>query len=155
MKMTPLTSVTNQDPIILLQLLSLCCDFCILFDSSEPPHSVDYHRNEKRDKGEKLYYNQLCDVTVPLPKGCVCVFVCVGHMLMLVYMVVHARAVMPSCVYVCVRVSHCCTWWCTPMAVHACVLCRRLPKGACLRHSCSQVNPPKNTVQYEISEISA
>ncbi|XP_054475704.1 choline kinase alpha isoform X2 [Anoplopoma fimbria] len=33
------------------------------------------------------------------------------------------------------------------MAVHACVLCRRLPKGVCPPgYSCSQVNPPKNTM---------
>lgn len=50
MKMTPVTSITNQDAIILLQLLSLCCDFCILFDSSEPPHSIDYYRNETRKR---------------------------------------------------------------------------------------------------------
>lgn len=35
---------------------------------------------------------------------CVCACLCVGHMLMLVYMVVHACAVMPSCVDVCVCV---------------------------------------------------
>ena len=44
---------------------------------------------------------------------------------------------------------------CTTKAVYACVLCRRLSKGACLEHSCCQATPTHHTVQYEIPEVSA